>query len=178
MNRKTSRRPTVVNNVSTHLSQPDHGFDFHADKLTAKVSGDYGFKNMVEILLDPDEGVVAQAKAMLVRDNFDVFLLPDAVRDMGVTVRRGKNLVGVTVTNDASGIVTRVIPVGKNKDGDPLYLSGTRWVDSPHIDDYPVIMTQKIDYDVSSGSDEFKTDAAARSELKRLALRGIFRKRP
>lgn len=160
---------TVVNNVSTHLSQPDHGFDFHADKLTARVSGDYGFKNMVEILLDPDEGVAAQAKAMLVRDNFDVFLLPDAVRDMGVTVRRGKNLVGVTVTNDASGIVTRVIPVGKNKDGDPLYLSGTRWVDSPHIGDYPVIMAQKIDYDVSSGSDEFKTDAAARSELKRLA---------
>lgn len=160
---------TVVGNISTHLSQPDHGFEFHADKLTGKVSGDYGFKNMVEILLDPDEGVATQAKAMLVRDNFDVFLLPDAVRDMGVTVRRGKNLVGVTATNDASGIVTRVIPVGRNKDGDPLYLSGTRWVDSPHIGDYPVIMAQKIDYDVSSGSDEFKTDTAARNELKRLA---------
>ena len=147
-------------------------FELNLGAISGKVTGEYGYMGIAEALLDPDSGIVAQAGALLVRDNYDVFLIPDDVRDMGVTIRRGKNLVGVTVTTDDSDAVTRIIPRGKKKNGDPLYLSGAIYVDSARIGDYPVIRAKLIDYDVqvSDADDaEFKTEAAARAELKRLA---------
>ena len=147
-------------------------FELNLGAISGKVTGEYGYMGIAEALLDPDSGIVAQAGALLVRDNYDVFLIPDEVRDMGVTIRRGKNLVGVTVTTDDSDAITRIIPRGKKKNGDPLYLSGTIYVDSPRAGNYPVIRAKLIDYDVqvSDADDaEFKTEAAARAELKRLA---------
>lgn len=139
--------------------------------LSGTVSGDYGFKSLPECLLDPDEGIVTQTGGMLVRDNFDVFLLPDAVRDMGVTIRRGKNLIGVTVETDMTDVVTRIIPVGANKKGDDLFLDGTIYVDSPRIGDYPHPLAKRIDYDVKvgDGDGQFSTDAKARAELRKRA---------
>lgn len=147
-------------------------FELNLGAISGKVTGEYGYMGIAEALLDPGSGIVAQSGALLVRDNYDVFLIPDEVRDMGVTIRRGKNLVGVTVTTDDSNVITRIIPRGKKKNGDPLYLSGTIYVDSPRAGNYPVIRAKLIDYDVhvSDADDaEFKTEAAARAELKRLA---------
>ena len=155
----------------------ENDFTIRALHLDGKITADYGYKSVVEALLDPDDGVVSQTNALLVRDNWDVYLLPDVVRDSGVTVRRGKNLVGVTVTTDMSGVVTRIIPEGKNKEGKPLYLSGTKYVDSPHINDYPTILAQRIEYDVkvvetkkdADSETSFANVADARAKLKELA---------
>jgi len=154
--------------VFTHLLNA-HAFTLYSSKITGTIVGDYSYRDIVNALLDPDDGMAVQARALVVRDNYDVFLLPDEVRDRGVTVRRGKNLIGVTVTTDTSNVVTRIIPVGRNKDGDPLYLADTKYVDSDRIADYPTIRAQRIEYSVTSGSDEFPDDAAARAELERLA---------
>ena len=165
---------TVATDVMNKLLNPTD-FELHAGHLEGKITADYGFKTLVEILLDPDEGIAAQTRALVIRDNYDVFLLADEVRDMGVTVRRGKNLKGVTVTNDMTDVVTRIIPEGKTKDGDPLYLSGTRYVDSPHIDEYPTIFAQRIEYDVkvvdkdADNETTFSSTSAARTKLKELA---------
>lgn len=139
--------------------------------LSGTVTGDYGFKSIPECLLDPDEGIVTQTGGMLVRDNFDVFLLPDAVRDMGVTIRRGKNLIGVTVETDMTDVVTRIIPVGTNKKGNDLFLDGTIYMDSPRIGDYPHPLARRIDYDVKvgDGDGQFSNDAKARAELRKRA---------
>lgn len=147
-----------------------HPFHLYAT-VTDAISGDYGYKSMVETLLDPDEGIAAQVNANVIRDNFDIYLVPDQERDMGVTIRRGKNLVGVTVETDASDVVTRIIPVGRDSEGEDLYLEGTRWVDSPRINEYPVVMTKRVEYDVDVGNDEgeYPDAAAARAELVRLA---------
>lgn len=161
---------TVVSTISGGLLQA-HDFDVHC-YLSGKVTGDYGYQSMPEALLTPEEGIMDQVGGLLVRDNYDIFLLPDAVRDMGVTVRRGKNLVSVEVETDSTDVITRIIPVGKNKKGNDLLLSGTIYVDSPRINEYPTIMAKRIDYDVRvSDSDdaEFKSDSAARAELKKLA---------
>lgn len=149
----------------------DSGFDMYS-YLSGKVTGDYSFMPLPEALLTPDDGIIAQAGGLLVRDNYDIFLLPDAIRDTGVTVRRGKNLKSVTVETDSTDVVTRIIPVGTDKDGNDLLLDGTIYVDSPRINDYPTIFARRVDYDVrvSDADDaEFKTNAAARAELKRLA---------
>lgn len=121
--------------------------------LDTEIEGDYGWKNPIEAMMDPDEGMLVQGNAMLVMDNFDLFVLPKGERKSGVTVRRGKNLQGVKITRDISGVVTRFVPVGKTRDGEPWYLQGgdgpkSRAVDSPHIGDYPFPRTQKLDVDV------------------------------
>lgn len=145
----------------------DTEVELYAGGISGKITADYSYKNPVEILFDPEEGIVKQTGAQVMRDNYKIYLYPDAVRDRGVTIRRGKNLIGVKVNTSDSGVVTRIIPVGKNKDGDPLYLDGQKYIDSPRIGDYPTIRAQRIEYDAEVG-DTFKNDAAVREELRRL----------
>lgn len=161
------------------------GFTLHASRLTGSVTGKYDFCSPIEAWLEPDDGILAQANGVMFRDNFDVHLLPDSTRDMGVTIRRGKNLIGVTVTTDDSDVTTRIIPCGKDKNGDPLFLNyakdkngdrvpGARvfYIESPSADAVGYIRTRKVDYDVQvkSGT-EFPTVAKAREELERLAYK-------
>ena len=174
----------VVNDIETNLLEPSE-IHFKAIRLTGSISGDYSFKSPVEAYLEPETGIVAQTGALLVRDNFDAYLLPDSVRDRGVTVRRGKNLASVVVTADESSIVTRIIPVGKDEDGEPLYLGGENYskkyieradVQAGFIPNYTMMMAKRIEYDVSVGKPDdenadkvFKTKKEARAELARLA---------
>ncbi|MBQ6595314.1 MAG: phage tail protein [Clostridia bacterium] len=162
-------------NCWAHLRYaPEHAL--YASRLTNAVSGSYGWKNFAEALLDPDEGIVPQAGGRLFRDNFDIYLLPDEERDMGVTVRRGKNLAGVTVTTDDSNAVTRIQPCGQNANGEPLFLADGGCVDSPRIGEYPVVRAKKVDYDVkydpnSDGTQPgvYRTLAEARAALTEAA---------
>lgn len=145
-----------------------HDFDVHC-QVTGAVTGEYTRRGIVECLLDPDEGVVSQTSARLVRDNFDLWILPDEERDTGVTIRHRKNLLGATLTTNADSIVTRIIPVGQTKDGKPLLLDNPIYVDSERIDDYPIIYAQAIDYDVKIGEDGIGSVAQARAKLAKLA---------
>jgi len=157
----------------------DTPFVFHYGHLDddALIEGDYGFKTPVECMLDPDEGFAKQANAWVVRDNFDIFMIPDDTRDNGVTIRRGKNLIGVTATSDAGSVVTRIIPEGKNKDGDPLYLENPNYVESAHVGDYPIVYTQRVKYNVQTAKkkkdaddeERFRTDAETRAKMRELA---------
>ena len=145
-----------------------HGFAVHS-QLAGTVTGEYTRRGLVECLLDPDDGVVPQAGARLIRDNFDVWLLPDMERETGVTIRHGKNLLGATLTTDWDSLVTRIIPVGQDKEGKALLLEGTTYMDSPHIGDYPVIRAQAVEYDVKVGQDGINNAAQARAKLTELA---------
>ena len=73
--------------------------------------------NPVSALLDPETGATALWDAELVRDNFDFFLLRDAGLNRGVRIEYAKNLLGVSCEVDASDVVTRIVPVGKDKIG-------------------------------------------------------------
>ena len=145
-----------------------HDFSVHC-QTARSVTGEYTRRGLVECLLDPDDGVLPQTGARLVRDNFDVWLLPDATRETGVTIRHGKNLLGATLTTDWDSLVTRIIPVGQDKEGKALLLEGTTYMDSPHIDDYPVICAQAVEYDVKIGQEGIDNAAQARAKLQELA---------
>ena len=145
-------------------------FTLYCSGLSGSVTGDYGYLSPVEAWLEADTGVLSQCGGQLFRDNFNVYLLPEVVRDAGVTIRRGKNLIGVRQTTDDSGVITRIIPCGKNKDGDELFTS-PKYFDSPLIGRYGVIRAAKKNYDVSVDSDgDYPTDAAARAALREKAL--------
>ena len=145
-----------------------HDFSVHC-QTARSVTGEYTRRGLVECLLDPDDGVLPQTGARLVRDNFDVWLLPDATRETGVTIRHGKNLLGATLTTDWDSLVTRIIPVGQDAEGKALLLEGTTYMDSPHIGDYPVICAQAVEYDVKIGQEGVDNAAQARAKLQELA---------
>lgn len=131
----------------------------------------------VEVLLDPDNGFVAQAKARLVRDNWDFFLLKNQGEDRGFHIVYGVNLTGVTWKRDFSSLVTRVIPVGKDENGDPLYLGGTAgaliYVQSDLWDRYPLIAYKYMGVNVQVGQEDPYgvpyTPESARAEMERQA---------
>ena len=143
------------------LSLADHetGFQLFCG-VTARVSGDYSGRSLLDCLLDPESGVVAQTGAQLLRDNFDLYLLPDAERLRGVEIRRGKNLLQAALVLDERPVVTRIRPVGRAADGSDLTIDGG-WVDSAHINDYPVIYAKTIDYPVRVSSSCTATQAKA-----------------
>lgn len=158
---------TVVEELFERALDP-HGFTVHS-QLTGTVTGEYTRRGLVECLLDPDDGVVPQTNGRLIRDNFDIWLLPDLPRETGVTIRHGKNLLGATLTTDWDSLVTRIIPVGQDKEGKALLLEGTTYIDSPHIGDYPVICAQAVEYDVKVGQEGINNAAQARAKLTELA---------
>ena len=158
---------TVVGQLFGRALNP-HGMDVYSQAV-GSVTGDYTRRGLVECLLDPDDGVLAQTGARLLRDNFDLWLLPDLARETGVTIRHGKNLLGATLTTDADSVVTRIIPVGQTSDGKPLLLDGQIYVDSPRINDYPVICAQAVEYDVKVGQEGIGNASQARAKLRELA---------
>ena len=107
-------------------------------------TGDLSFRNGIQLLLDPDVGLVQHARARLLRDGRDFYLLADEETDRGVQIAFGRNLQGVTWEKDTSDVVTRLIPAGTDSDGNALLLPET-FLDSPNIDAFPVVRMQKLD---------------------------------
>ena len=139
--------------------------------VTEPVTIDCTGRNILDIIMDRDSGLLAQTGARLIRDNYDLFLLPDEARERGVSLRYGKNLLSAVLRTDASGLITRIQPAGKAKDGETLLISddpAQSFVDSPRIGDYPAIYAKRVEYDVVEGKD--LTKAEAREQLREKAL--------
>ena len=144
------------------MAKADHNVsDFHIYcTVSTPISGEYGGRNILDCLLDPEAGIVAQAKARIVRDNYDIFILPDEVRSRGVELRYGKNLLSAYMDTDVSDTITRIKPVGKTRDGEKMYIEENGgWVESPYISDYPVVYSKEVEYDVVE-SDELPISEA------------------
>lgn len=89
-----------------------------------------GRMNPVQALLSDDEETTSFVKGYggeLLRDGFRVSVKAALGQDRGVSIRYGKNLVGLEVTEDESNVKTRIVCYGKN---------GSVTLDSPHINDY------------------------------------------
>ena len=89
-----------------------------------------GRMNPVQALLSDDEETTSFVKGYggeLLRDGFRVSVKVALGQDRGVSIRYGKNLVGLEVTEDESEVKTRIVCYGKN---------GSATLDSPHLDDY------------------------------------------
>ena len=89
-----------------------------------------GRMNPVQALLSDDDEATSFVKGYggeLLRDGFRVSVRAALGQDRGVSIRYGKNLVGLEVTEDESEVKTRIVCYGKN---------GSATLDSPHINDY------------------------------------------
>lgn len=89
-----------------------------------------GRMNPVQALLSDDDEATSFVKGYdgeLLRDGFRVSVKAALGQDRGVSIRYGKNLVGLEVTEDESNVKTRIVCYGKN---------GSATLDSPHLGDY------------------------------------------
>ena len=109
------------------------GFVMHCE-MTTTGTAEWTQKNPVEALLG-DESLADTWKAELSRDWWDIYAIDRVGVDRPVTIREKKNLKGFSMEKDESDVITRLVPVGKNKDGDPLYLP-EGYIDSQYINDY------------------------------------------
>ena len=130
--------------IATNMTGSDDG------TYTGEIKG----KNLTYALLDPDKGVVKNFGAMYRRDNWDVFVMRRTETDRGFRLQYRKNMLGVNWTRRTDALVTRVVPVAKDADGSDLYLSGTEWVDSSRITNYPVVRMERITVPGQVGKDD------------------------
>lgn len=138
---------------------------------TAEISG----KSGMYALLDPDKGVVATFDAKFTRDNWDLFIMAKTDTDRGFRLRYGNNVLGINWKKDSTKLITRVVPVAKDENGEDFYLEDPEWVDSELIDDYPKIRMERIKVDGQVGKDDGSetgttwTAAALREEMAKKA---------
>ena len=141
---------TALNGVLNNCVNSDHGFTAYTNVANEQAGLAYDGKNPIDAMLDPEEGLCAKYKVNLIRDNDELFFLNDPGMNRGVKIAYGKNMTGVTYTQSDDQVSTRIMPVGENKDGTPLYLSDNpseRFVDSNNINSYPVIHVYRLDCD-------------------------------
>jgi len=118
---------------------------------TAEISG----RNGTFALLDPDKGVVAQFEAAYRRDNWDLFVMEKNATDQGFRITYGNNMLGVNWNINRDQLITRIVPVAKDENGDSLYVSDTvKWIDSDRINDYPVVRMERLKVDGQVGKDD------------------------
>ena len=147
--------------IATNLTADDNG------TYTNTIKG----KNGIFALLDPDKGIVSTFDAAFKRDNWDLFVMKRTETDSGYRIRYRKNMLGVNWAQDSSGLITRVVPVAKDANGDDLYLP-EKWVDSDRIGDYPVIRMEyltvsgQVGKDDGTGTDTVWTEEALLAEMR------------
>ena len=129
--------------IATNLTSDDNG------TYTGEIKG----KNGTFALLDPDTGIVSTFNAAYKRDNWDLFVMAKTDVDRGFSIRYRKNMLGVNWAQDSSNLVTRVVPVAKDENGESLYLP-EKWVDSSRINDYPVIKMEQLQVKGQVGKDK------------------------
>lgn len=116
----------------------EHPFRAYTNSANQRTGLYYERKNVAWALLDPEEGIAKQYQLECVRDDFELYFLTRAGLDRGVVIEYGKNLRGVHCEVDESGVATRVMPVGSDRDGKPLLLDqDPPWLESSHAQEYP-----------------------------------------
>lgn len=135
-------------------------------------SAELNGKNGTFALLDPDKGVVAQFEAAYRRDNWDLFVMKKTVSDQGFHIRYGNNMLGVNWKIGSDQLITRIVPVAKDENGDDLFVADdTKFVDSQYINNYPRIRMERLRVNGQVGKDDgSETDTAWTTEALRAEM--------
>ena len=154
--------------VLDNLVSADDRYSIFSDCTDTIKGMDYEGKSPVEALLDPDEGICAKYGLSLLRDNYSIYALKNVGTNRGFVAEYSKNLLAVDYTEDIAETYTRIVPYGKDKKGNRVYITGGKnYIDSTHINDYAAPRVLYLDCtDTVDGSQ--KADAA-QAELRRRA---------
>lgn len=129
------------------------------------ITADYSWQNPIYAILDPDKGLVEASKARLIRDNRDLFLVTNDDETIQYELRYGKNLTGVSWKRSVDELVTRVVPIAEDADGNVLMLP-EKWIDSAYINAHPLICMEYLKVDCKEGEQGMVDDEEVASLTK------------
>lgn len=154
--------------VFDNLISPDNRFEIFSDCKEEQKGLDYDRISPVQALLDPDEGICAKYGLSLIRDNYAIYALKNVGTDRGFVVEYGKNMLSVDCIENIDETYTRIIPFGKDGNGNAVYMDGQIWVDSERITDYPAPRVLMLDCTDTASVGKMTLDQV-KAELKRRA---------
>lgn len=128
----------------------------------------YMMMSPVKAILGADNALITVWGGEIERDNFTVRLKNHLGENRGVAIRYRKNLTGLRVQTDLSGVATKIMPTGLQEDGQSILKLPEMYVESPLIGNYANVKTTRIHYsDIKI--DEETTRAEALEQLKNAA---------
>lgn len=124
--------------------------------ITTASTAYYVQKNFIDALNGDDENAFLKRwGGEVAYQNFKIIVNNRLGADNGLRVEFGFNLTGLQEQVDMSNVVTRIIPKAFNG----YILPGNQTVDSPLINNYPVVYTRVIEYqDVKLAEDATEED--------------------
>ena len=157
---------SAINGIFDGMVTADERFTCLTDASHKAGALDYERVNMVQALLDPENGICAQYGLSLIRDNYDLYALKNVGSDRGFVVEYGKNMLSVERIEDISNVVTRIIPFGKDAKGNMVFMDGCFYADSAHVDEYAFPRTMYLDCSDTATVSDTMTAAQVKAELK------------
>lgn len=122
-----------------------------------EVTADWSYKNPVNALLDPDNGLVPKTAGKLIRNNNDFFILDNSSPRTGITLDYGVNMLGVNWTRSIENVITRIMPRCKDGSTGYVYLDDL-FVDSSIASQYPFYRIEVLNCNYQVGKEFTKPD--------------------
>ena len=161
---------TVLTGILSN-TYASHKFTAKTNVRNTRAGLNWRGKTPIDAFFDPEEGVCKKFDVSIVRDNFNLFFLHDPGVNRGITIEYAKNMTGVSYKENWDEVVTRVVPVGQTKKGEPLYLEGTAYVDSPYISNYPVIKVHYLECENCKVGDKDEGGSTITETIARARMR-------
>lgn len=116
-----------------------HRFTAYSNVQTIN-SARYVRKNVINAIIGADNSIVKRWNAEIDVDNFQIKLLTQIGENRGLFLSINKNISSANVSVNIDNLATKLMPIGK----DGLLLP-EKYVDSPLINNYPIIAVRTID---------------------------------
>lgn len=125
--------------------------------ITTPNTAYYIMKNLIQCLASDDENSFLNRWGGEIRySDYDVYINQRLGADNGARVEFGFNLSSIEESIDMSSVVTRIIPTAYNG----YTLPDNETVDSPNINNYPVIYIRQITYEDIKLAEDAQADDA------------------
>ena len=136
--------------------------------ITEQGTAYYQMMNPVKAILGADNAFIEVWGGELERDNFNIRMKNHLGTDRGVSIRYRKNLTGLRLQTDLSGVYTKIMPTGLQENGQTLLKLPEKYIESPLIGNYTNVKTTRIHYsDIKI--DEETSEAQALEMLRNAA---------
>ena len=106
----------------------------------------YQMMSPVKAILGADNSFIEVWGGEIERDSFFVRMKKRIGADRSVSIRYRKNLTGLRLVTDLSGVFTKIMPTGLKEDGQTLLKLPEKYVESPLIGNYVNAKTTRIHY--------------------------------
>lgn len=114
--------PATALNFIKGAMKEEYGGNLYTNIDEGSVDADWSWNNAQAAILDPSNGLLKSIEARAIRDNLDIYIVPNNAEDAAYEIRYGVNMKSVRWTGDVDGIITRVYPIAQREDGTRLTL--------------------------------------------------------